>query len=388
MKQGRLREIDILRAMAFIFVVVQHTLGGYSNIEGIPYNSYIIMKIIYIMATPAVPIFLFISAVALFYSHSKKLDYKSYYLKRIKYIFVPYVIWSAINMIELGNEDRFKDFIIEVISGNGAFHLWYMGMVIRIFLFFPIILWIVKKVHLLKVKYRIGIFILLSGIYYVILEFQGDISDKMGQLIFGIPTEVQQRIIDISPLFWYLYFLIGICFILNYDYFKNKILQHKNIIAVSYAFLLAYSFYNEIGMIGSIKLAYLLFMIFSIVVFYLIAVKLAEKNVIYKMIKIIGDYSFGAYMAHIIVVNYVSNEIIIEFDTRNYLFVGILTLIITIIITPLFMKIISYIPFSEYVTGSKRSYINWNIDRIMIYKENLAGKIIKINHVLRRFIKQ
>ena len=140
MKQERLREIDILRAIAFIFVVVQHTLGGYSNIEGIPYNSFIIMKIIYIMATPAVPIFLFISAVALFYAHSKKLDLKKYYLKRVKYILVPYIIWSAINMIELGNEDRFKDFIIEVIGGNGAFHLWYMGMVIRIFLFFPIIL--------------------------------------------------------------------------------------------------------------------------------------------------------------------------------------------------------------------------------------------------------
>lgn len=360
MKQERLREIDVLRGIAFIFVVVQHTLGGYSNIEGIPYYSYIIMKMLYIMATPAVPIFLFISAVALFYSHFKKLDCKNYYLKRIKYILIPYIIWSAINMIKLGNEDRFKDFIIEVIGGNGAFHLWYMGMVIRIFLFFPIILWIVKKVNLLKVKYRIGIFILLSAIYYVVLKFQGDISENLGQLIFGIPTEIQQRIIDISPLFWYLYFLIGICFILNYNYFKKKIMQYKSIILASYIVLLSYSFFNEIGLIGSVKLAYLLYMIISIVIFYMAAVKLAEKNMIYEIIKIIGNYSFGAYMAHIIVVNYVSNEIIIEFETRNYLFVGVLTLIITVIVTPLFMKIISYIPFSEYVTGSKRSYINFN----------------------------
>lgn len=388
MKQERLREIDILRAMAFIFVVVQHTLGGYSNIEGIPYSSFIVMKMIYIMATPAVPIFLFISAVALFYSHSKKLNYKSYYLKRIKYILVPYIIWSAINMVELGNEDRFKDFIIEVIGGNGAFHLWYMGMVIRIFLFFPIILWIVNKVKLLKVKYRIGIFALLSGIYYVVLKFQGAISDSMGKLIFGIPTEIQQRIIDISPLFWYLYFLIGICFILNYGYFKKRIMKHKSIILASYIVLLSYSFLNEIGIIGSVKLAYLLYMIISIVILYIAAVKLAEKNVIYRIIKIIGDYSFGAYMAHIIVVNYVSNEIIIEFGTRNYLFVGVLTLIITVIVTPLFMKIISYIPLSEYVTGAKRSYININFDKIIIYKENFLERITKINYLLKRFIKQ
>lgn len=388
MKQERLREIDILRAIAFIFVVVQHTLGGYSNIEGISYNSFIIMKFIYIMAIPAVPIFLFISAVALFYSHSKKLDCKSYYLKRIKFILVPYIIWSAINMIKLGNEDRFKDFIIEVIGGNGAFHLWYMGMVIRIFLLFPIILWLVKKVHLLKVKYKIGIFILLFGIYYSILKYQDIISEKMGQLIFGMPTEIQQRIIDISPLFWYIYFLIGVCFILNYDYFMKKIIQYKSIIIVSYAVLLVYSFFNEIGEIESVKIVYLLYMIISIVVFYIAAVKLAEKNIIYRMIKIIGDYSFGAYMAHIIVINYVSNEIIIELGTRNYLFVGVLTLVITVIITPLFMKVISYIPFSEYVTGAKRSYISLNLDRVISYREKLAEKIEKINYVLRRLIKQ
>ena len=388
MTQGRLREIDILRAIAFIFVVVQHTLGGYSNIEGIPYSSFVIMKLIYIMATPAVPIFLFISAIALFYAHSKKFDYKSYYLKRVKYILVPYVIWSAINMIELGNKDRFKDFTIQVIGGNGAFHLWYMGMVIRIFIFFPIILWFAKRIHLLKVKVRIGIFILLSCIYYLVLRFQNVISDSLGKLIFGTPTEIQQRLIDISPLFWYLYFLIGICLILNYDYIKGKITQYKTVIGISYIFLLAYSYLNEIGIIESIKFTYLLYMIISITVFYLVAVKLSEKNVIYRIFKFIGDYSFGAYMAHIIVINYVSNEIIIEFETRNYLFVGVLTLIITAIATPLCMKIISYIPFSEYITGAKRSYVNLNLKKIRTLKENLVKDFIRINFILKMLKKQ
>lgn len=388
MKQERLREIDILRAMAFIFVVVQHTIGGYSNIEGIPYSNFIILKFIYIMAMPAVPIFLFISAVALFYAHSKKFNWKSYYLKRVKYILVPYAIWSAINMIELGNEDRFQDFVIEVIGGNGAFHLWYMGMVIRIFLFFPIILWIVKKVHLLKAKFRIGIFILLSGIYYLILKFQGAISDNLGRLIFGIPTEIQQRLIDISPLFWYIYFLIGICFILNYEYIKRKVIQYKNFIFISHLCLFLYSYLNEIGIIDSIKFMYLFYMIISIIGFYLAAVKLAEKNIIYRVLKFIGDYSFGAYMAHIIVVNYVSNIIIIELDTRNYLIIGILTLIITVIITPLFMKIISYIPFSEYITGAKRSNLNIDLKKLEILKPIILKNYTKMRFVLSILKKQ
>lgn len=360
MKQERLQEIDVLRAIAFIFVVVQHTLGGYSNMEGLPYSSFTIMKLMYVMGKPAVPIFLFISAVALFYAHFKKFDCKSYYIKRLKYILIPYAIWSAINMIELGNEDRFNDFFLQVISGNGAFHLWYMGMVLGIFFVFPFILWIVRKAHLLKVKIKMGIFMFLFCVYYFVLRFQSEVSNSLGNFIFGTPSELQQRIIDISALFWYVYFLLGIYFILNYEYIKRKVIQYKVFIFVSYGFLFVYSYLNEIEKVESIKLLYLLYMIISIAVFYLVSVKLAIKNIAYKILKFIGDYSFGAYMAHIIVINYISNKIIIELDTRNYLLIGVLTLIMTVIITPGIMKIISYIPYSEYITGAKRSEINLN----------------------------
>lgn len=196
--------------------------------------------------------------------------------------------------------------------------------------------------------------------YYLILGFQSEISNGLGSFIFGTPTELQQRIIDISALFWYIYFLLGIYFILNYEYIKRKVIQHKVVIFLSYGFLFAYSYLNEIEKVDSIKLIYLLYMVISIAVFYLIAVKLAEKNIVYRILKFIGDYSFGAYMAHIIVINYISNKIIIELDTRNYLVVGALTLLITSILTPVLLKMISYIPYSEYITGAKRSYINFN----------------------------
>jgi len=376
MKQDRLREIDILRAIAFIFVVVQHTLGGYSNIEGIPYGSFTIMKLMYVMAKTAVPIFLFISAIALFYVHSKKLDCKSYYLKRIKYVFIPYAIWSAINMVILGNKDGFNDFIMETIAGNGAFHLWYMGMVIRVFLIFPVILWIAKKIHLMNIKIRTSIFILLVYLYYIISKFQNVISEDVGKFIFGTPTDMQQRIIDISILFWFLYFLLGIYFALNYEYIKKKIIQYRVVIFVSYGLSFVYSYFNEIEKVEFIRVIYLLNMILSILVFYLIAVSLAEKNKLYRIMKFIGDYSFGAYMAHIMVVNYASNKIMLVFDTRNYLVVGVLTLITTSLVTPALIKVISYIPYSEYVTGAKRSYIGF--DRKLRYLKEIFYNITRI----------
>jgi peptidoglycan/LPS O-acetylase OafA/YrhL len=357
MRQVRLQEIDILRAIAFIFVVVQHTLGGFSKIEGLPYASFTVMKLMYVMAKTAVPIFLFISGVTLFYVYSKKFDCKNYYLKRIKYVLVPYIIWSAINMIKLGNEDGFKNFIIQLIAGNGAYHLWYMGMVLRVFLIFPIILWIAKKIHLMNIRIRTSIFILLVCLYYPISKFQRVISDSVGKFIFGTPTDIQQKIISISILFWYLFFVLGIYLALNYDYIKTKIIQYKVAIFVSYGLSFAYAYLNEIKKVESILSISILYSVLSILVFYLVAVSLVDNNKVYKLMKFIGDYSFAAYMAHVIVLNYVANKIIIVLNTRNYLIIGILTLIITSVGTPVIIKFISYFPYSEYITGTKRSYL-------------------------------
>jgi len=357
LSQERLREIDVLRAIAFVFVVVQHTLGGFSNIKGLPYFSFTVMKLMYVMAKPAVPIFLFISALTLFYVYTKKFDFKSYYFKRIKYVFIPYIIWSAINMVKLGNQDRFKNFIIQLIAGNGAYHLWYMGMVLRVFLIFPIILWIANKIHLMNIKIRTSIFIILVCLFYPISKFQGIISNRIGNFIFVIPTDLQLRIINISILFSYLFFVLGIYFALNFEYIKSKIIQYRIAIFVSYTFSFVYIYLNEIQNIKAVTLISILYTVLSILVFYLVSLSLAKKNKIYTLMKFIGDYSFGAYMAHVVVVNYTSNKLILELNTRNYLIIGILTLIITSLGTPILIKLISYLPYSEYITGTKRSHL-------------------------------
>lgn len=364
MEHDRLKEIDVLRTVAFIFVVVQHTLGGYSFIKGLPYTSFTVMKLMYTVAKPAVSIFLFISALTLFYVYSKNFNCKSYYIKKIKYILIPYIIWSAVNMIELGNEDRFNNFIIQLIAGNGAFHLWYMGMVLRVFLIFPVILWAAKKIHLMNIKIRTSTFIFLVCLYYPILKFKDTISFLMGKLIFGTVTDVQQRIINISILFYYLFFVLGIYFIFNFQYVKAKLLQYRTVVFIIYGFLFVYAYLREIKEDTSVTPMSILYNVLSITAFYLIAVSLAKKDKIYKILRFISDYSFAAYMAHVIVLNYVSNNIMVWLNTRNYLIVGILTLIITSLVTPAIIKLISYIPFSEYITGTRRSHIKtYNRDK-------------------------
>lgn len=370
MAKERLKELDIIRAIAFIFVVDQHILGGYSYIKGLPKDQYLILKMFYIIAKPAVPIFLTISAISLFYVYYDNFNAKKYYIKRAKYILIPYIIWSAINMYELGNKDGFNDFVWQVLSGNGGFHLWYMGLILRLYICFPIILYIAKKIYNSNNVLRIIVFISTFPAYYMLSKYQYVISQNAGKFIFNNPTELQQKFINVSSLFWILYFILGIYIALNYKTFKNIIMKFKWIVVGTYLPLLAYAYMNEIEAVKFIRSLYILFNIFTILVVYVVSIYLANFKSLYNKFKFIGDYSFAGYMAHIIVLNWIANNLQLCFRIKNHVILGILVWILTSIITPILISFLSCFPYSEYVTGAKNNIIKDISDKKIIVNAN------------------
>ncbi|WP_234121845.1 acyltransferase [Clostridium hydrogenum] len=374
----RLKEIDILKAAAFVFVVAQHTIGGYSNGKNLSLLEYSILKFLYVSAKPAVPIFLFISGVLFFKVYEEKLDIKKFYLKKIKYILIPYIIWSSLNMYFLKNTDRFKDFIIEIIGGNGAYHLWYMGMIVRLYLIFPLIFYAAKKIHKSNIVIRMVTFISLIVLYYEVSKYNNVISDYVGKMIFGKPTELEMRIVNISFIFWYLYFALGIYVGLNYDFIKQKLLKSKLLIFIIYVFLLIYAYLNETNSIGFIRSLSIAYYCFSILAVYLGSIMLSERIKIYKIMSFVSKYSFSAYMLHIIVINYVVQYLRSKLFMSDYLMLGILSCILVAIISPIIIKCLSFVPFSSYITGVKCSKIklsNYGFE-IKIWRNTQKGSRI------------
>ena len=83
MNKKRLIELEIIRAISFIFVIVQHTIGGYSLDPKEPLNNAVILRFIYTICKPAVPMFIFISAVSLFYTYKDEIKIKEFYINMI-----------------------------------------------------------------------------------------------------------------------------------------------------------------------------------------------------------------------------------------------------------------------------------------------------------------
>jgi peptidoglycan/LPS O-acetylase OafA/YrhL len=223
------------------------------------------------------------------------------------FIFIPYIIWSAISMYNLAMK-KICQFLMQLIGGNAAYHFWYLGMVIRMFIYFPLILWAAKKIHAMNIKIRIAVFLFLVTLYYFISGYQGAIVNSVAAFLFGTPDELEFKIVNISLLFWYLYFMLGVYMAFNYRYIKGKLLQYKAAVFVCYGISYVYAVLHEIHKVPFIRPMYLMHVVMSIAAFYLISIMIAEKRIVFRPLKFIGDYSFAAYMAHVIVIQYTANR--------------------------------------------------------------------------------
>lgn len=366
MKQ-HIDEIDVLRVIGFIFVVAQHVFGGFAWREGASFADSVALSFLYVVAKPAVPIFVAIAAMMMIYTHNEPVNWTKFYKKRFLYTVLPYVIWTAVNIWDAKQYETasFSHFLGQLLAGTGRYHLWYMSMMLRIYLFFPFILILTKSVSRRGPIFKRN-FILLFGLFYVFLLEHNNVTNWVGQLLFVYPTENEQRFLDRTPLLWSIYIVLGVSMILRYPQFKTWLERYRKRIFAAYVPLLLYNYYVEVSnhIPGHAvetgyfyTLCFVLFMIFSIFVFYDVACQIScWKSKFQFKIKEISNYSFAAYLAHVIVLQAVFKYYTRYFPVDSYLKIGIIVFLSTIFLTFKLTELLSLLPFSQYLLGTKKRY--------------------------------
>lgn len=145
LKQNHLENIDFIKGLAAISVILLHTLP-----ESLLYGSFAVYHI-----WQAVPIFLFITFYLGFRSLEKTGNvFKDYYSKeRIKKVFqklwIPLLILAvleAIFFVFLGNNGRAIGSLLCISNGPGSYYIWvYM----QIWILIPFIYYLLKKYNLI-----------------------------------------------------------------------------------------------------------------------------------------------------------------------------------------------------------------------------------------------
>ena len=187
------------------------------------------------------------------------------------------------------------------------------------------------------------------------------ILDATARFLFKNPTDLQHKLVNITPLFYYFYFVIGVYLILNYKIFKEILLKYKYIVIIMYFIALAYYYYIEIGdkignpfpYIKSCTIMNVFYNSISILFFYIVAYYITTKfRYIFKMFEIIGRYSFPAYLIHVLVINKLTHYI----PVTQYLSSSITYFLLTVTISIFICYVLNYLPYSEYLIGNKSKF--------------------------------
>lgn len=97
-KRKRIEELYYIRGIAALGILIIHATGGFVVLS--EYNSNAMKFGVFLnqFFRYGSPIFMMISGLVLFYNYRSfdEFDAKSFYIKKLKYIVIPYIFWSFV----------------------------------------------------------------------------------------------------------------------------------------------------------------------------------------------------------------------------------------------------------------------------------------------------
>jgi surface polysaccharide O-acyltransferase-like enzyme len=344
----RLREFDFIRVTAAISVIAIHITAPYSqnSILGHFWNQ---------LMRYAVPMFIIISGLLLYYSSSMKaFSYTQFLSKRFKKILFPYILWTIIYFIFKNRSvllallKRWDEHALilskNLLLGTGYPHLYFVIIILQLYLLFPII-----KTLLEKYRYLTLILSLLTTVFFQTAIYLNLLGMVKLPKIF-IPYYI------FFPT-WIFYFIFGMYFASNIDNWKKHLCSRKLSIAISWAlsFILLTidnKFTNTFS--SSLKPSVMLYCFTSFFLFYIL---FSQEKLLYSKLWSIIDWissqSFLIYLSHLLVLNVI--KINIKSLGAYKLLHGSIGMIFlffaTLVFTTIFVYIISLTPLAGLLGG-------------------------------------
>lgn len=314
----RIGEIDALRGLAIIFVLVMHLywLGQY-----FPITLF------------GVPIFVFVSGLALTYTYKNRLDLARYVKSRVLFVGLPYLFWSAILMIAQNPNNSlnsplhaFETYLDYTFNGRWL-TLWFVYMIFQFYMIFPFLLEFYKRLTGQLRNFLVLATMCFSSIYFVVFE-----------RFYGV-------IVNLHLSTWIFYFVLGMAIGYNWEKVSGALSLKKNFALL--AIILYGIFVYFIPTMTELPFILPGFSYATLFVLWGGTITIIVFLVIFSNWKgtpfrILGAFSFGIFLAHRILMT---------------AFVGLPCQILVIpAISIGLVWLIWKIPHSEYIIGKKVSW--------------------------------
>jgi surface polysaccharide O-acyltransferase-like enzyme len=345
MGQGKKEWISNLRVIATVCVVLLHVASSVLyKYNQVPSSHWWIGNVYDSLVRFSVPLFLMVSGALLL---GRQYSYPIFLKRKVIRILLPFAFWTAIyiiyNFIELpqfnGKLTSQSNFtwILQQIRDGSSYHLWYVYMLLGIYIVIPLLAKLLVEVRKLYLELFLilwVLFITLSTSYNSNSNFEWNLwyyFGYLGYVVLGYYLSIintkSKRVSSIAGLT----FLIGL-------------------------FITVYGTYYFTDMDGKFYKNYYSYLIpnvllMAISVYVLLKNRNRKLNGVLKSVRnIIDKHSYGIYLSHILVLNYLIMYGV-DWDLIHPL-IGIpLTTIITLIVSVAIVYLIRKIPFGKYISG-------------------------------------
>lgn len=193
LKKKSLDEVQLARAFAIFAVLIVHSSS--SGVTTIEHDSVLfpIYNFFNIAGKLGTPTFIMLSSFVLFYNYyPRKIDtglIKRFYVKRLKFILIPYVLFSAIYFVIKmyvyydypSISYAIQRFLFLLALGKAHTHLYFVFISVQFYLLFPLLLLAFKQFSFLR-KYAVliglmaqWVWVVLNDVYFHI-PWKGSVS--------------------------------------------------------------------------------------------------------------------------------------------------------------------------------------------------------------------
>ena len=368
----RITEIELLRGMAFLAVALQHSVAHYSVVQEIGLQDGVLMTLWIMMAKFAVPVFIFITGMVLFYNYEGHFNYLTFLKKRLSDIIIPYFFWSLIYFsLNYGWTEGFIQqgwkWILMLFTGKTSYHLWYVVMIFQFYLLFPVFRYLILKVRtMIPPRTYVGILLCLGLLFIWLTDNIFTIGDLMANFKIPVITAMFTKYVDRNFLFFLFYFVLGACAGLRPDLWREWIRKGKNLYVSCftlffgyYTYIVVESFQTANGLaitfnaVNLLRPLIVIFLVSSICVFYLLAMKMNERGRMRsnQFLLSIGKYSYGAYLAHALML-----RVSYRFDAALFahwpvILRTFMSYVICVLFSYFVIMLVSKVPFGKWIGG-------------------------------------
>ncbi|MBD8499330.1 acyltransferase [Paenibacillus arenosi] len=372
MKKEHIEEIHYIRAFAFLAVVLQHSIGHYIFVPEAHLADGVAFTFLLLISKFAVPMFIFITGLVLFYNYDGRLNYWTFMKKRFSDIIVPYLFWSFIYLLIQNHMDvlsainRFGEVFL---TGKASYHLWYVIMIIQLYITFPISRFIIMQAkRWIRTPLAVYTAFSILGIVYILLMTY-PIHVTAARWNIPLITPILTKYADRNALNFFYYFALGALAGLTITHWRAWLSRHAGWIYslfIVMSGIMAYRTISSFGLLPALKTEYsqllllrpvtALFLISSVFATYLFCMRVSNiaNSPTRRVVTFISHYSYGAYLVHAFVLglsywlpDYFSSSINVTLRT-------IIAFVIASFLSVMLTYVLSKLPMGHIMTGLRR----------------------------------